>query len=112
MKKINKEQSGIALILTMIISSIILLVTGLIANITLTQLKLSNDISDSAIAIFAADSGIEWQLYQIRREQAVPQPTMLNGATVTTVVTGAAPNFTVKSLGSYKETNRQFEISF
>jgi hypothetical protein len=37
---------------------------------------------------------------------------MSNGATISTIVTGSSPNFTIKSLGAYKEVKRQFEVTF
>ena len=112
MKKINKNQSGIALLLTMIILSATVLTATLIAAIVIIQFKLSSDINNSTIAIYAADSGVEWQLYQIRNGSSVPAPVMSNGATTTTTVTGISPNFTIKSLGAYKEVKRQFEVNF
>lgn len=114
----NNNQRGIALLLTVIIISIVMMIATLIANIVITQLKLAGDINDSVVAIYAADSGVEWQLYQIRQgclsdpDKCVPQPVMFNGATITTTLTGSSPSFTIKSLGAYKEVKRQFEVSF
>jgi len=110
--KQNPTEKGIALLLTVVILSIVTLVAILIANIVIVQLKLSKDIGDSQVAIYAADSGIEWQLYQIKKGVLVASPIMSNGATVVTTVTGTAPNFTIKSLGSYQSVKRQFEVSF
>ncbi|MCX6813275.1 MAG: hypothetical protein NTV77_02190 [Candidatus Azambacteria bacterium] len=108
----NNNQKGIALLLTVIIISIVLLIATLIANVVVTQLKLAGDINDSATAIYAADSGVEWQLYQIRNGVSVPAPAISNGATVSVTVAGASPNFTIKSLGSYRAVKRQFEVNF
>lgn len=108
----NNKESGIALLLTIIILSIVTLIAVLIANIVIVQLKLAKDIGDSQAAIYAADSGIEWQLYQIRKGVSVASPVMSNGAAIETTVTGAAPNFIIKSLGSYQSVKRQFEVSF
>ena len=108
----NYNQKGIALLLTVIIISIVLLTATLIANVVVTQLKLAGDINDSTTAIYAADSGVEWQLYQIRNGGLVSAPTMSNGAIVSATVTGISPNFTIKSLGSYRTVKRQFEVSF
>lgn len=110
--KDNQKQSGIALLLTVIILSIVTLIAVLIANIVIVQLRLAKDISDSQAAVYAADSGIEWQLYRIKKGVLVPSPVMSNGAVVETTVTGTAPNFTIKSLGSYQSVKRQFEVSF
>ena len=100
------------MILTIIISSVIMLSAILISSIVVAQLKLASDINESMVAIYAADSGIEWQLYQIRKGAAVPAPAMANGAVITTTVAGAYPSFNVKSLGSFGAVKRQFEVSF
>lgn len=109
--KKNIAQKGIALILTLVILNIVVLVAAFIVNVVVTQLKLTKDVDYSQSAIYAADSGIEWQLYQIRKSAFVSVPTMSNGATVETTVTGTAPNFTIKSLGSYQSVKRQFEVN-
>ncbi len=108
----NKREKGIALLLTMIILSAGVSIAMLIAAIVVFQSKLSSDINNSTIAIYAADSGVEWQLYQIRNGASVPIPIMSNGATITTTVTGSSPNFTIKSLGSFGAVKRQFEVNF
>ena len=105
-------QKGIALLLTIIIISIVLLIAALIVNVVVVQLKLAGDINNSTTAIYAADSGVEWQLYQIRSGASASAPAMSNGATVSATVTGTSPNFTIKSLGSYRAVKRQFEVSF
>lgn len=112
MKKNNKREKGIALLLTMLILSATMLTAILIVTIVIIQFKISSNINNSNIAIYAADSGIEWQLYQIRQAVLVPAPTMSNGATISTTVTGSSPNFTIKSLGAYKEVKRQLEVNF
>lgn len=108
----NNKENGITLFLTMIILSIVILISVLIANIVIVQLRLAKDIDDSQAAVYAADSGVEWQLYQIKKGVSVSSPVMSNGAVVETTVTGTAPNFTIKSLGSYQSVKRQFEVSF
>lgn len=114
-KKFRKnmaKQEGIALLLTMIILSIVTLVSVFIVNIISNELKLASDINDSKKAIYAADSGVEWQLYQIRQGATVASPVMSNGATVSVTVIGSYPSFNIKSLGSFNTVKRQFEISF
>lgn len=110
--KQNTAQNGIALLLTVLILSIVTFIAVLIADIVIVQLKLAKDIGDSQAAIYAADSGVEWQLYQIRKGVSVVSPAMSNGATVETTVIGSYPSFTIKSLGSYNLVKRQFEVNF
>lgn len=111
------KQSGIALLLTVIILSVVMLIAMLISNIVITQLKLAGDINDSVAAIYAADSGVECQLYNIRQAKLLNcfsggDLIMSNGATIATTVIESAPSFTIKSLGSYRTVKRQFEVNF
>lgn len=112
-KEIKKEK-GIAVLMTVTIISVVMLVAALIANIVMTQLKLASDIADSITAIYAADSGVEYKLYQIRKEgnTAGAEFSLSNGAAVLVSVSGVLPNLTIKSLGSYRAVKRQFEINF
>lgn len=110
--KKNINQKGIALLLTIIVLSIIMLIATFITTIVIAQLKISGDINDSIVAVYAAESGIEWQLYQKRQGAVVVAPVMSNGASLSVVVTGNFPNFTIKSLGSYRSVKRQFEVNF
>ena len=110
---IDKEK-GIAVLMTMAIISVVMLIAVFVANVVVTQLKLASDIADSITAIYAADSGVEYKLYQIRKEgnTAGAEFSLSNGAAVSVTVTGALPNLTIKSLGSYHAVKRQFEASF
>ena len=112
-KTIDKEK-GIAVLMTVMIISIVMLVATLIANVVSIQLKLAGDIADSTTAIYAADSGVEYKLYQIRKEGILAGTEFLlsNGATVSVTVSGIFPNLTIKSLGSYLSVKRQFEVNF
>lgn len=110
-KYIKNKDRGITLLLTIIILSTVLLIATLIVMVTITQLKLASDINNSTVAIYAADAGAEWRLYQILNG-SIPPLAMDNGAVITTTVTGILPNITIKSLGSFKNTSRQFEITF
>ena len=117
-KTINREE-GVALILTVIIISAVMLIASMIANIVITQMQLVEDIGSSVSAIYAADSGVECQLYNIRQGRSVDCNSadipggnimMFNGASVKTSADGASPNYTVKSLGSFRSVKRQFQV--
>ncbi len=112
-KTIDREK-GIAVLITVIILSIVMLVATLIAGVVSVQLKLASDIGDSITAIYAADSGVEYKLYQIRKEGNITNAafSLSNSATVSVTVLAAWPNLTIKSLGSYLLVKRQFEVDF
>lgn len=60
----NKQQSGFAMLFTVLIISLILSIAVSISNITLKQAVLSNLAKDSGIAFYQADAGVECGMYQ------------------------------------------------
>ena len=61
-----KQQSGFALLITILVLSVVVSVTLAIVELSLKQLKLSVDSTDSEIAFHAANAGLECSRY-IRR---------------------------------------------
>ncbi len=63
-----KQQSGFALLITILVLSVIVAVTLGIVELSLKQLKLSVDSTDSEIAFHAANAGLECARYTRRKE--------------------------------------------
>lgn len=63
-----KQQSGFALLITILVLSVIVAVTLAIVELSLKQLKLSVDSTDSEIAFHAANAGLECARYTRRKE--------------------------------------------
>jgi hypothetical protein len=94
--------------------------------LTVYQVRQSADVSRSAQAIFAADAGIEWGLYQFFKPTSLqPPPALTNGATfVTTCYDGTQPSpypltlctdpasTIIRGVGTSGKTNRAFEFKF
>ncbi len=59
----RREERGVALLFTVLLTSMLLLVALGIANISYKELLFSNEARDSDRAFFAADTGIECALY-------------------------------------------------
>lgn len=112
LKKYYSFQRGIALLLTVTILAIVMLIAVSIAAVIATQLRLSSDINSSVIAIYAADSGIEWVLYNVSQGVSVNPPIMSNGAGLNVTETSTPGHLTVKSLGSYGSVKREFQFGF
>ena len=117
-KNINQE-NGVVLILTVIIISAVMLIASMIANIVVTQMQLVEDIGSSVSAIYAADSGVECQLYNIRQGRSVDcnstdipggNIVMFNGAKIKTLRIDNSPSYIIKSLGSFRSVKRQFQV--
>ena len=64
----QKNQSGFALLITILVMSVVVAVTLAIVELSLKQLKLSVDSTDSEIAFHAANAGLECARYLRRVE--------------------------------------------
>ena len=104
--------------MSVIIMTIILAVALGISTISLGQIKVARDMGYSVIAFYAADAGIERVLMNRSAPVSIPETPLSNGAAYQVLVTVSgsggctAANFCIKSIGSYKETNRAIEISY
>ena len=124
-KFVNRSSTtGQAMILTALtLGGVILTATTIAGLLTVYQLRQANDLANSAKAIFAADTGIEWGLYQFFEPTGPqPQPTMTNGATFTTKCYDSLGNqlidctdvntADIRSLGTSLGVGRAFELTF
>ena len=107
----NKRNKGIALVLTMIILSVVLgmaLITSLVFS---KQIKTSSSISDSIIAYYAAETGIEWSLWYYKTNKVLPedQDNILIGQASYSI---KIQNNTITSIGTYKNTKRAIKVNF
>ncbi len=110
--------SGQAMILTVLaLGGTILGATTIAGLLMLYQIRQTADLANSAKAIFAADAGIEWALYDFTCNLdpgdsivCVPQPTMTNGSLLSVTVT-PGPGGSIKSVGSSGKSSRAFLLS-
>lgn len=111
------------MLLSMLILGGILLGASTIAGLLmLYQLRQSSNVSQSARAIFAADTGIEWGLYcdvKIKPPvdcSSVPKPVMANGTSFDVTfypATSTPGNYDLmKSIGRSGKTSRAFQLFF
>ena len=119
--KLATNQSGIAVIFTILLIAIFLSIILTLSAIFIPKTRVASDIKKSNAAIYAAESAIEWCLYVNRQTppQATPlPPVMSNGATYINGNTGAAFVATdclsqpIKSVGTYQNLTRSYEVSF
>lgn len=83
-----KQRNGQAMLIAVLtLGGAILGATSIAGILILYQIRSTTDSADSAKAIFAADSGLNWALYTYFEGgslMSLPQPTLGNGATVST----------------------------
>lgn len=98
------------MLLSVLVVGGLLLGASAIAGLTMVyQLRQSSDVVNSTKSVFAADSGIEWELYRMFQDSNYPKPTMTNQADFSTTVSGTS---TIKSVGSSHRSSRAFELNF
>lgn len=108
-----KNQNGQMILFVMIILGIMVSISLAIGAIFIPKIKLLSDIKNSVGAVFSAESGLEWCLYnnQIKPVPTPPAPTMSNGATFQLTPANCSGD-TIRAVGTYKGTVRAFEVSF
>ena len=125
----DTSRNGQVMLLTVLtLGGTLLGVTTIAGLLMIYQVRQSTDLSQSAKALFAADAGIEWGLYNIicdavgaspGRPCPIPAPpTFTNGATLTVIcldgngsaVEGCASQdvVSIRSRGSFNNISRAF----
>jgi len=117
-------QKGVSIYLVILISTFILAVALGLSTILISRIKVSHEIGYSVVALYAADTGIERILYEIRVTSscdpttcaAFPccnySETLSNGATSTVYVASSTPAVQINSTGTYQTVKRAIEISY
>lgn len=109
----QRPKSGQAmLILVLILGATMLGVTAIAGYVSLQKLKASTDIRDSTVAIYAADSGVEWCFYTkfgpvgSSTNPCNTTETLRNNSSVSVIDSGTM----VKSIGQMGNSFRAFGI--
>jgi hypothetical protein len=120
-KNCNRSCStGQVMLLTaLLISGIVLSITSLAGLLTVYQLRQVTDVNNSTKAIFAADTGIEWELYKKFKDAKAPAPAcpgkapaqLCNGVTFQTFPDPANPN-NMMSVGTSGRSSRALQTYF
>jgi len=116
--KTKEIQRGSIIVFTVLMLAAILTITLTLTRIFIPRIRALGEATDSVTAIFAADSAMEWCLYNNREKTpSLPQPTLSNGATYQIYSDGspsACPggeSANYRTVGSYRGVSRSFEVS-
>lgn len=108
-KKLKVGNAGQVMLLTVLILGSVILSASTIAGYLMTlKIRASSDIANSAKAIFAADAGVEWELYKQFKNSEYPKPLLSNNADFISSNDGE----NIKSIGQFSNSFRAFEIEF
>ena len=94
------------LLTVLLLGGIILTVSTITGYLMILKIRTSSDITNSAKAIFAADAGIEWELYKQFKNSNYPKPSFSNNADFTIFNSGGK----IKSIGKAGDSYRAFEV--
>ncbi len=116
----NKE-SGISLLLAILILALILGVALGLNTILLQQIRMTREMGNSVVALYAADTGIEEALMvRDNPSSSCTQDSqcLLGGATYYLSISPTSPpdcvalDYCIKSVGIFKGTRRGIEIDY
>ncbi len=110
------------LLTVLALGSTLLGATTIAGLLMVYQIRQASDLNDSTRSIFAADTGIEWGLYQfLNPAGGASAPVMSDGAsfTVTCYASGGTPvgctdesTRSMRAVGQSGSVNRAFELNF
>tara|TARA_Y100000310_G_scaffold85265_2_gene82126 strand:+ start:14227 stop:14553 length:327 start_codon:yes stop_codon:yes gene_type:complete len=105
------NNQGISIYIAVITMTIILTIALGISAILISQIKTMQEMGNSVISFYAADTGIERSLFEGGEVSGI----LDNGASYDVQLTLPGPqcsgqSYCLKSIGVYKETRRAIEI--
>ncbi len=110
-----KKESGVALYFAMVILSVFTAVIFVLAGVSVSQIKVTWMIGDSAKAFFAADTGVEQALFNIRKQDNfgnIDKVSLANGASYTVNISFSTTTATIQSKGEFRSTRRTIEAKY
>ncbi len=94
----DKRSGQVMLLTVLIVSGTILGATTIAGLLMLYQIRQATNFGQSLQALFAADTGLEWKLYQSFIDPNYPQPTMSPESISEFIVEGDAST-SIRSVG-------------
>ena len=107
------NQKGVSLYLAiMIMSMLSAVVLGLI-SISISGIKIAQGLENSVMAFYAANTGIERALYNIRKSGDLEGfSDTLEQTSYDVTITVDGEKTTIKSIGTYRDTQRAIEANY
>lgn len=109
-----KRFKGQIFIMSIVVLSSVMMVGLLLITAFTKGLRQANQSTDSLKAFYAADSGLEWELYKTFVNENVNKPT-IERATIDTFNSFLSPSArfnSIKAVGEYGEVRRGLELYF
>jgi len=110
-----QKESGVALYLTIVILSVFTAVVFTLTGISISQIKITWMAGDSVKAFFAADTGVEQALFNIRKQNDfgnIAKTPLNNGASYTVDIVFSTTTATIQSKGEFRSARRTIEAKY
>lgn len=109
----TKKDKGVSLYFVILILFVLTAVLLALVNLSVSQIKIISGINHSVSAFFAADTGVERALYNIRKEGVTGNfsGSLDDGASYDVEITISAETL-IKSTGLFKNTRRALETKY
>ncbi len=110
---IFKTKGQVMLLSVLLIGGTILAASSIAGYLMLLRIRASSDITNSTKAIFAADTGLEWELYKYFKGD-IEKPLMTNDSSFESQSVdneSGAPQY-IKSIGKSNKAFRAFTMTF
>ncbi|MBU4284974.1 hypothetical protein KKF60_00625 [Patescibacteria group bacterium] len=115
MKKLKNNKKGASLLLALLIISAVLSIAFGISELSLGEIKISRDAPKSLIAYYAADAGIECQMFADRLSKPNCSSACIDVNSkicYKITISGVSPKRTIKSSGIYQDIIRAIELTY
>jgi len=114
-KNLISQQGAISILLAVLLLAELSVIGLGMATLTIEQIRMSGQVGQSVVAYYAAESGAERCLYDVRKSGAVNCPytdvplDFNSNAKYSTSYNGSD---TITSIGQFKDTNRKVELTW
>ncbi len=110
-----QKESGVALYLTIVILSVFTAVVFTLTGISISQIKITWMAGDSVKAFFAADTGVEQALFNIRKQDNfgnIAKVSLGNGASYAVDIVFSTTTANIQSKGEFRSARRTIEARY
>ena|SRR3989344_2783212 len=112
----EKNQKGVILVFSILFFAVILSTTLALSSVFIPRIRFYAGVRNSTAALYAADSGLEWCLYIVKKGASINPPILSNGAQfLINKKSSPLPSDCVspiQAVGTQVESTRALEVSF
>ena len=118
LKNINFQKGAVSILFSILLLSLLMIISSAIFILMFQQMKMSKQTGHSVVAFYAAESGAERCLYQIRNNTGTGCD-ILGGGTISGILNSQANYQTtyngsneINSVGKYLEAARKLRLTW